>query len=463
MNNLPARLKRIFLAVPLPLLLLLINFLPLLLLVGYLAFAPEKNETLGVTTVQAQKRDGGDTNACVIGSPDDPKWAPINEYDAFFTRAAEEFGVDGNLLKAMAYIESGGQGHAPGGKVLERDDGFGDGLSIGLMQVKPSIWQSLVPDADAYDAQGNIRLGAAIMAKAIRDYGSWEKALTTVYFPANDPNGTTQQDYVDMVNELMTELGGAGCDSSPSSPDTTPIDSGTDESDCVITKVGEPKVSPTPPPNCATAGGGNYRFPLESVAEVTGIATEMGSYAGGFTYKGHVEHAGLDIGTTVNKRVPVYAIADGEVVESRILGPASSCETEDAGCNVTIRHSGDQFSSLYTHIDSSVQVGQKVKKGDRIGQVHVWTVTVGNDHLHFELRLTENNYNINPRLYFPELEQFPISPGYNGDVRAYSASRNIFLEEGGGTWAEKFRDHPPCPKIDLNGDGVVTDTDCWAM
>jgi hypothetical protein len=214
--------------------------------------------------------------ACTVGSPKNDKWAAINKYDTYFAQAAKEFGVDGNLLKAMAYIESGGQGHIDPstGKPWVRYDGFVDSNgqqnpSIGLMQVKPGIWQSLVPNADAYDPQGNIRLGAAIMAKAIKDNGSWEKALTTVYFPADDPNGTTQQDYVDMVNALLTELGGS-CGSSTNPDQTTPTNPNEAKSSCVVTKVGEPKVSPTLPPSCSGAGSGvpGQPFPEGSTQEV---------------------------------------------------------------------------------------------------------------------------------------------------------------------------------------------------
>jgi hypothetical protein len=124
--------------------------------------------------------------------------------DPLFISAAQEFGLDPALLKAMAYIESGGTFSND----LSRDDGFGDGLSVGVMQVKPSIWGGLVPGADPYTPEGNIRLGAAIMKQAIDQYGSWEAALTNVYFPTDDPNGNTQAWYVDQVKQLMGQYSG---------------------------------------------------------------------------------------------------------------------------------------------------------------------------------------------------------------------------------------------------------------
>ena len=41
------------------------------------------------------------------------------------------------------------------------------------MQVKPWVWQYLVPAVDAYDAAGNIQLGTAVLAHLIGRYGSW--------------------------------------------------------------------------------------------------------------------------------------------------------------------------------------------------------------------------------------------------------------------------------------------------
>ena len=116
--------------------------------------------------------------------------------------------MDPCFMAAVALIESDGNQYWSGGTsgsrsdVVTRDDGFGDGLSVGLLQVKPSIWHHLVPNADVYTPQGNTRLGSAIMAQAIKERGSWEEAIRQDYFPANDPNGTTQNAYVATIRAL---------------------------------------------------------------------------------------------------------------------------------------------------------------------------------------------------------------------------------------------------------------------
>ena len=145
-------------------------------------------------------------------------WENLTRWSGLVRGAAEEFGApDGHpdlapaflarVMTAMMAIESGGVMFRADGSVVVRDDGFGDGLSVGLLQVKPDIWQPLVPDADAFTPEGNVRLGTAIMAQAIRGHGSWEAALTRVYFPSDDPNGTTQNEYVVCVRGLLNEQG----------------------------------------------------------------------------------------------------------------------------------------------------------------------------------------------------------------------------------------------------------------
>lgn len=226
---------------------------------------------------------------------------------------------------------------------------------------------------------------------------------------------------------------------------------------CVITKVGAPTGTPPElPAHCYTSGGsfnGKYFFPLKDAGVVTAVNTEMGSYPGGYTFGGHVEHAGLDIMTPVKARVPVHAITNGEVVESG----GNACPYTYAGCRIRVKHSTDNFISIYTHTNPSVRVGDQVSEGEQIGIVHWWPEYSAMDHLHFELREQGTDNNINPRNYFPELQRFPPSSAYVGGVIPFSASRLIILESpvGGSEWAEKFKFHPPCP-------GFLK-ASCWAQ
>jgi hypothetical protein len=185
-------------------------------------------------------------------------WANVARWEPFFTRAGEEFDVDPFFMGAMAMIESDGNQYWSGGvsgersDVVTRDDGIGDGLSIGLLQVKPAVWQRLMPAADPYTPEGNIRLGTAIMAAAIRRRGgSWEEAIRRDYFPADDGNGTTQQAYVDTIRALVREMRANVAD--------TPVGAGNDEVHaflgCLHTKLGYPYVHATAGPNSFDCSG----------------------------------------------------------------------------------------------------------------------------------------------------------------------------------------------------------------
>ncbi|MDP9365435.1 MAG: hypothetical protein M3Q10_14630, partial [Chloroflexota bacterium] len=152
-------------------------------------------------------------------------WDDLAKHRDLFRRAAAEFPpADANVMACMAAIESDAN-HTRGGKVIERWDNYPqDGPSVGIMQVKPKIWQPLVPDADAYTLEGNIRLGTAVMADAMKRHGGWREALVRVYFPENDPNGTTQNAYVKTVAAMLDEIeaGGGRPDPKPKPPKPDP-------------------------------------------------------------------------------------------------------------------------------------------------------------------------------------------------------------------------------------------------
>ncbi len=223
-------------------------------------------------------------------------------------------------------------------------------------------------------------------------------------------------------------------------------------SKCVVTKVGNPASQPTLPAGCSGSGPSNggpgtnkYRFPLDA-GVATGVTTEMAVYPGTYSFKGHIEHAGLDIDTPNGKRPPVYAVADGVVIETQ--GTEATCKGQEDGCTIRIKHSiGDGIVSLYTHTDPIISTKTSVKKGEKIGYVHDWLVA-NIDHLHFELREdTVAQHNLNPRLYLPELQQFALLPDFKKPtLQAFSASRGILIEDAqpDTEWHLKFVNHPPC-------------------
>jgi uncharacterized protein YraI len=139
-------------------------------------------------------------------------WTDVSRWEPWFSEAAAESAVPAKLIAAMAIIESDANHTWPSGpnagQVIEVFDNFPqDGPSVGIMQVKPQLWGDILPGADAFTPQGNIRLGARLMRNFIDKRGSWEDAIRKDYHPGVSPTGTTPQMYVDTVNSLMSEMG----------------------------------------------------------------------------------------------------------------------------------------------------------------------------------------------------------------------------------------------------------------
>jgi len=91
-------------------------------------------------------------------------------------------------------------------------------------------------------------------------------------------------------------------------------------------------------------------------------------------------HGGIDI--AAEKGTDVFASADGEIVISK--------ETGGYGNLIVIKHALG-YETRYGHLSKfSVKKGQKVKRGDKIGEVGDTGRATGN-HLHFEVRRFSKN------------------------------------------------------------------------
>jgi NlpC/P60 family/Transglycosylase SLT domain len=134
-------------------------------------------------------------------------WTDLEPWSRDLELAAAAHHLDVRLPASVVMLESQGI-HARDGAVIEVWDHHPiDGPSVGLMQVKPWVWQYLEPAADAYQPAGNIRLGTAVLAYLIDRYGSWKRAIAEGYHPGVSPNGTTPARYVEAMRGLLGELG----------------------------------------------------------------------------------------------------------------------------------------------------------------------------------------------------------------------------------------------------------------
>jgi murein DD-endopeptidase MepM/ murein hydrolase activator NlpD len=131
------------------------------------------------------------------------------------------------------------------------------------------------------------------------------------------------------------------------------------------------------------------------------------TYRYGATQNGKREpHHGVEFPNASG--TPVHAVADGVVIfagsdKTLLISPWSNFY----GNAVVIEHpyDGRFLYSLYGHLlKADVAIGQKVEAGEKIGEVGATGAAIGS-HLHFEVRLDENDYasTRNPELWLMPL------------------------------------------------------------
>lgn len=110
-------------------------------------------------------------------------------------------------------------------------------------------------------------------------------------------------------------------------------------------------------------------------------------------YKMYRHHDGVDINAP--KGTPIYASADGEVVFAGVNG--------GLGKMVQINHKYG-FQTHYGHMNRIlVRPGQKVERGEKIGEVGNTGITTGT-HLHYEVKFKGES--LDPSLYYFEAQNF---------------------------------------------------------
>lgn len=116
----------------------------------------------------------------------------------------------------------------------------------------------------------------------------------------------------------------------------------------------------------------------------------------GWRFNGTQFHGGIDFGVPVG--TPVFASKSGKIVkvnganEAGKLDNYESDELQGVGDSVEILHP-DGTATRYSHLSASnVQLGQKVKQGQRIGA----TGSNNGPHLHFEYKKDVGYYS-NPQ------------------------------------------------------------------
>ncbi|MBA2707357.1 MAG: N-acetylmuramoyl-L-alanine amidase [Gemmatimonadaceae bacterium] len=141
-------------------------------------------------------------------------WTQVSRWEPLYTRAGKEFRVSPLLLAAFSIIESHANHYRTGGRTGTREqvlsrgsDGYDSVPAVGMMQIKLGYHRAALPNADGYTPEGNLRLGAKLLAGWIKSEGSWEAALVNKYFPGDDSgSGITQQEYIRAIRGLIAEV-----------------------------------------------------------------------------------------------------------------------------------------------------------------------------------------------------------------------------------------------------------------
>lgn len=129
-------------------------------------------------------------------------WDRVAAYATTIAWAAEEAGIDARIVAALGLMETQFTQYREG-QVIRVWDGFPeDGPSVGMMQVKPQVWQWLRPDLDPSVIGDNIRLGAAVIAHLIAEERGDVSAAVRRWYPGKD-----SERYLATFWGLMGEMG----------------------------------------------------------------------------------------------------------------------------------------------------------------------------------------------------------------------------------------------------------------
>jgi murein DD-endopeptidase MepM/ murein hydrolase activator NlpD len=127
--------------------------------------------------------------------------AVLNQYDGAFQAAAARFGMDPNVLKAIAIIERGWG-----------DQNVSIAGAIGIMQIMPNGYHELQAQFPNWktDPTQNIMLGAAILADKIRSGGSLDMGVQGYLGFGEDAYGTDNNEYLAMFKAEYAKLQSSG-------------------------------------------------------------------------------------------------------------------------------------------------------------------------------------------------------------------------------------------------------------
>jgi murein DD-endopeptidase MepM/ murein hydrolase activator NlpD len=271
------------------------------------------------------------------------EWSKVDSLNSYIVEAANKFGLDPNLIKAVMKLESDGEwiiSHAG---------------AVGYMQVMPEYWGHLGYNLN--DKRENIIAGAHVLDYFIDQSGGDIRKGLERYHGIGFDGFTTHTQYADVILKNYQTLQGSS---------QTTVSGG-------ATSFGASGWN-------TIFGGQQYRVTQEMGLNSFSQQHLSGMYAYGPSY-GVTGHPGIDVGTP--RGTTLRAPADGVVIVAG--GSGYYCDTSGCGPGrgeLKIKlNNGDEI--ILGHMAGiNVSVGQRVTAGQMVGI----SGTLNGDHVHVEYR-----------------------------------------------------------------------------
>lgn len=327
---------------------------PVLVLGAVTAFSMAGLAACGAATNEAKKAE--QTAQSQITTVIASRWLPpvLDPWKPMILAAAAKHHVDPDVLAIMMLVESSGdpQALSPAG-------------AVGLMQIMPKTGESIAKERNITDFTAdklqdpatNIDFGAWYLARQVDAFGKDKTQTEKVELAAAAYNGGT--------NSVQKYLAGE----KPLSDETTRYKT-------LVAGMWTERSATESTTYRTWRERVRTRSAERATTPVTGARISMAYGDGPNPFSGKVEkHAGIDLAQEAG--VAVVAPLNGKV--------RSAANEGDRGNAIVIDH-GNGLETRFHHLgEMTVQVGQTIAKGDKIGTVGSTGKSTG-PHVHFEVR-----------------------------------------------------------------------------
>lgn len=325
--------------------------------------------------------------------------ASIDQWDKVFSSAVHAVAqkrdawVNARVLKAMMDVETGGDGNYPPTKCRPAD-GFDNVPACGPMQIKWQYHKDRCPECNSKTVAGQVEMAAHIIGMTMLERGKDEyDAITAVYFPGADTNGTTQAGYLKRVRSLVKQM---EQDANGTTPAVTTTPAPAPQGDVIDLLY----------------GGKPYTITAEYGQLVTWSCPGCYDYQTAYGLDTR-HHYAYDLSAAAGEGAPLYAPFDGLVV---CAGTDNGPGAWNTGCSAFPRlnnyggkpagagagrlellNEEGTASLIMGHVLSSrVRPGDRVQAGDLIG----YEGGMNAQHTHLEGRYDQGRRIGDPRKLF---------------------------------------------------------------